>query len=92
MAHQEIIRIVPGSRYAVLMLHGILGTPDHFRELLPLVPETWTVHALLLDGHGGGVKDFSETSMEKWKDQVFSRVEEILRYSDLYLGSSTENP
>ncbi|MBR0324808.1 MAG: hypothetical protein IIX11_01590, partial [Selenomonadales bacterium] len=33
----------------VLMLHGILGTPDHFRELLPLVPETWSVHALLLD-------------------------------------------
>ena len=66
MAHQEYIRIVPGSKYAVLMLHGILGTPDHFRELLPLVPENWSVHALLLDGHGGAVEDFSHTSMEKW--------------------------
>ena len=79
MAHQEIIRIVPGSRYAVLMLHGILGTPDHFRELLPLVPETWSVHALLLDGHGGAVEDFSHTSMKKWKSQVFSRLEELLQ-------------
>ena len=79
MAHQEIIRIVPGSKYAVLMLHGILGTPDHFRELLPLVPETWSVHALLLDGHGGAVEDFSHTSMKKWKAQVFSRLEELLQ-------------
>lgn len=79
MAHQEIIRIVPGSRYAVLMLHGILGTPDHFRELLPLVPESWSVHALLLDGHGGAVEDFSHTSMKKWKAQVFSRLEELLQ-------------
>lgn len=79
MAHQEFTRIVPGSKYAVLMLHGILGTPDHFRELLPLVPETWSVHALLLDGHGGAVEDFSHTSMEKWKNQVFSRLEELLQ-------------
>lgn len=78
MAHQEIIRIVPGSKYAVLMLHGILGTPDHFEELVPLVPEDWSLHALLLDGHGGKVEDFSRTSMKKWKAQVFARLDELL--------------
>ena len=78
MAHQEIIRIVPGSKYAVLMLHGILGTPDHFQELMPLVPENWSLHALLLEGHGGAVEDFSHASMEKWKAQVFARLEELL--------------
>ena len=82
MAHQEIIRIVPNSRYAVLMLHGILGTPDHFRELVPLIPDSWSVHALLLDGHGGAVEDFSRTSMKKWKAQVFSRLEELLSDHD----------
>ena len=85
MAHQEYVRIVPGSKYAVLMLHGILGTPDHFRELLPLVPEDWSVHALLLDGHGGAVEDFSHTSMKKWKQQVFSRLESLLESHDQVL-------
>ena len=85
MAHQEIIRIVPGSKYAVLMLHGILGTPDHFQDLAPLVPADWSLHALLLDGHGGAVEDFSHTSMEKWKAQVFARLEELLASHDQVL-------
>ena len=78
MAHQEITRIVPGARYAVLMLHGILGTPDHFSELIPLVPADWSVHALLLPGHGGKVEDFSHSSMEQWKAHVFARLEALL--------------
>ncbi len=82
MAHQEIVRIVPGAKHAVLMLHGILGTPDHFEELVPLVPDGWSLHALLLDGHGGKVEDFSHTSLKKWKAQVFARLEELLATHD----------
>lgn len=78
MAHKEIIRMVPGSRYAVLMIHGILGTPDHFRELIPMVPQEWSIHALLLSGHGGRPEDFSRSSMQEWKAQVFARLEELL--------------
>ena len=78
MAHQEITRIVPGAKCAVLMLHGILGTPDHFAELVPLVPETWSLHALLLPGHGGKVEDFAHSSMKQWKAHVFARLEELL--------------
>jgi esterase/lipase len=50
MAHEEYVRMVPGSDTAVLMLHGITGTPDHFEMFLHLIPETWSVHALLLEG------------------------------------------
>lgn len=78
MAHKEIIRAVLGSKYAVLMLHGILGTPDHFQEFVPLVPEDWSLHALLLEGHGGKVEDFSHSSMKRWKAQVFARLETLL--------------
>lgn len=77
MAHEEYIRLVPGARYAVLMVHGILGSPDHFRDLLPLVPETWSVCNILLDGHGGGPEDFAATNMDRWRNQVFSRLEEL---------------
>lgn len=82
MAHKEYTRIIPGSRYAMLMIHGILGTPDHFQDLIPLVPDDWSVHALLLKGHGGRVEDFSHSSMQEWKTQVFARLEELLAHHE----------
>lgn len=85
MKHQEIIRYIPGSRCAVLMIHGIVGTPNHFRQLVPLVPQDWSLYNILLDGHGKTVEDFGATSMAKWKQQVntwletlFCRHEKIL--------------
>ena len=78
MTHEEYTHLVPDARYAVLMVHGILGSPHHFRDLLPLVPETWSVNNILLDGHGGGPKDFAATNMDRWRSQVFTRIEELL--------------
>lgn len=79
--HEEYIRKVPGSGMAVLLIHGIVGTPDHFKPFLSLFPDDWSVYNILLDGHGQDVKAFAQTSMEKWKDQVFSCLEEILQNS-----------
>lgn len=80
MAHTETRRLVPGARNAVLFIHGIVGTPNHFRKLLPmeeLVPADWSVWNLLLDGHGGSVRDFSNTSMKKWEDQVWDAFQKL---------------
>lgn len=58
MEHREYVRIVPGAKTAVLFMHGIVGTPNHFRDLLPLVdlvPDDWSVYNVLLPGHGGTV-------------------------------------
>ena len=68
MDHSEYIR-VNSSETAVLMIHGIAGTPAHFRELIPVIPEDWAVYNILLDGHGKNVEDFGRSSMQKWKDQ-----------------------
>lgn len=78
MAHEAYLRTVPGARYAVLMIHGILGSPDHFRDLVPLVPNTWSLHNIVLDGHGGSVMDFASTNMDRWRSQVFAKIEELL--------------
>lgn len=70
MKHREYIRRVAGAKCAVLFIHGIVGTPNHFREAIPLmelVPENWSVHNLLLPGHGGTVKDFGASSMKAWR-------------------------
>ena len=82
MPHSEYIREVPGSREAVLMIHGILGTPRHFDVFLPLVPESWSVYSILLDGHGGRVEGFSHTSMKKWKAQVARWLDVLLSRYD----------
>lgn len=75
--HQEVRRMIPGADRAILFIHGILGTPDHFLPLLALVPPEVSVYNLLLDGHGGGVRDFSRTSMAKWEAQVGAAVREL---------------
>ena len=78
MDHREYIRIAEGSKNAVLMIHGIAGSPAHFKGLLPVVPADWSVYNILLDGHGGKVADFSATSMEKWRTQVAETVKKLL--------------
>lgn len=58
------------GKHAVLLIHGIAGSPGHFRDLVPVIPEDFSVYNILLDGHNGTVRDFSRTSMAKWKAQV----------------------
>ena len=82
MAHEQTVRIIPGAKTAVLFMHGIAGTPDHFRTLLPLeqfVPQDWSVYNVLMEGHGGHVEDFSRSSMAKWKAQVMDIFEMLCR-------------
>ncbi len=75
--HEEYKRIVAHSDKAILFIHGILGTPDHFKRLVSLIPEDISVYNMLLDGHGKGVKDFSKTSMKKWEAQVAAAVKDL---------------
>lgn len=72
--HEAYWRLVENADTAVLFVHGIAGTPNHFRFFLPLIPDNVSVCALLLEGHGKGVRDFSRTSMDAWEQQVRSAV------------------
>ena len=74
MPHQPYKRIVAGADTAILFVHGIVGTPDQFLPLLPLVPDTWSCVNLLLPGHGGSVSDFSHSSMAAWRQYVADEV------------------
>lgn len=78
MEHREYIRISENGKTAVLFIHGIAGTPNHFRDFVSLVPEEFSVYNLLLDGHGGKPSDFSGTSMKKWERQVGKAVDFLL--------------
>jgi len=70
MDHSPYIRITDSADTAVLMIHGIMGTPRHFDGFLPLIPANWDVYNILLEGHGKTVRDFNAASMKAWKAQV----------------------
>ncbi len=77
MRHQQIKRIIDGAKTAIIFIHGIIGTPDQFNDLIPFVRKDISVYNILLDGHGKGVRDFSSTSMKKWEKQVENAIEEL---------------
>ena len=88
MPHAPLRRIVSGADAAVLLIHGILGTPDHFAPLLPCIPENWSFEALLLAGHGGSVRDFSAARMADWKQQVHQALARLrAAHRHVYLAS-----
>ncbi len=62
---------------AILFVHGILGNREFFDFLQPCVPPGWTRRSLLLEGHGGSVRDFGRASMARWKAQVHEAVAEL---------------
>ena len=78
MIHREFRRICPGADTAVLFIHGINGTPNHFRDFVERLPPEYSVVNMLLSGHGGCVRDFARTSMDKWKTQVDAEVASLL--------------
>ena len=88
MPDNPYIRYVKGADTAILFVHGILGTPAHFAPLIPLVPPDWSVHNMLLLGHGRGVRDFSAASMARWKRQVHDALRLLLSsYSQVVIAA-----
>jgi len=86
MDHKEYKRINDSARIAVLFIHGILGTPNHFDKFVELVPSSLSVCNMLLDGHGHGVSEFSCASMSAWENQVSSTVDELsARHDEIYI-------
>ena len=84
--HQEFRRVVPSADTAVLFIHGIVGTPRHFDDLIPLLPDTVSVHNLLLAGHGGSARDFARASMKTWEQQVDAAIAALAKtHPHIYL-------
>ena len=79
MLHAPVKRIVPDAKGAVLFIHGIVSTPRFFDDFVAAVPPDWSVHSLLLPGHGGTVTDFGRSSLKEWKAHVRAALEELRR-------------
>lgn len=78
------------SKVTVLFVHGILGSPKRFEELYELVPESFSVVKLILDGHGKKAKDFRKSNMKKWKEDVRKTIVSLKKDNQkiIYVGHS----
>lgn len=88
MEHFETRRLIPGAKYAVLFIHGIVGTPNHFRVVLPLeelVPETWSIYNIRQPGHGRSVRDFGRSNIDQWRCHAKAAFEELAARHDKVL-------
>lgn len=79
LEHKEYNRIIDGGNTAILFIHGIIGSPNYFNDFITYIPDNWSISNMLLDGHGQGIDEFSNTSMKKWKKQVSERVDKLYR-------------
>ncbi len=80
MNHQTTSVLVPDAEGAVLFIHGIVGSPAHFRQVIDLeerVPKNWSFINLCLPGHGGTVLDFGRSRLSQWREAAFRVFEEL---------------
>lgn len=61
---------VKDSKYTIIFVHGIIGSPVRFNDLYPLISNNFSYVKVVLDGHGKKAKDFSKTSLIKWENQI----------------------
>ena len=76
--HIEYKNIVDGADVAILCVHGIMGSPNHFRDLVPLIPKEYSIYNMVIYGHCSSVDDFAHASMEKWEKSVNDAIDELL--------------
>lgn len=72
--HRPYTRIPKCADTAVLFIHGIVSTPQHFERLIARLPPQVSVMNLLLAGHGGTAWDLTHGSMALWQLQVDSAL------------------
>lgn len=74
---EEYIRVVEGSKTAILFCHCMVGSPKFFNDYIDLIPEDWSIYNILLEGLGGSIDYLSTTSMDAWKEQMNSEYEKL---------------
>jgi carboxylesterase len=84
--HEEFC-LLSGSKYAIVFVHGILGSPAQFRFLADeLLRQGYDCMGLLLPGHGGDARAFSRNSCKQWQQYVDAAISRIKpQYEHVYL-------
>lgn len=76
--HPAILKEHQNSDTAILMIHGIFGSPNQFSDMSEFFfHKGYTTQTILLPGHGGSTKDFADSRMYMWHGYVKLCVEKL---------------
>ncbi len=87
--HQEVYkRQVEKSKSVIFFIHCMFGSPKYFNDYIELVPEDWSIHSVLLKGHGGTAREYGRATMREWKQQVNAEFDKLAaEYDNIYILS-----
>jgi carboxylesterase len=69
--HRPALYPVPGAKLLTIFVHGFLGGPGQFTQLVRAVNEAgFAAETLLLPGHGKKSWDFAHHSSREWQETV----------------------
>jgi len=64
----------------VVIIHGLMGSPRQFDFISEAAQISgYSVTAPTLPGHGGTIREFSESKFEQWQEHVDTEVERLIR-------------
>ncbi|MBC8088888.1 MAG: alpha/beta fold hydrolase [Phycisphaerae bacterium] len=67
-------------RCAALLIHGFGDTPQSMRVLAESLHRAgWTVHVMLLPGHGRPLAEYAKSTAAEWEHAVRSKFDELRR-------------
>lgn len=77
----------PGNRVDCLLIHGFSGSPSEMRLMGERLAKIgWSIHGVLLSGHGTTPEQMAKTSWEDWAKDVEAGVKKLRESCDIVIG------
>ncbi|MCL2426262.1 MAG: alpha/beta fold hydrolase [Oscillospiraceae bacterium] len=85
--HNPVLQELDGSKKIVIFIHGFMGSPIQFENLIETVHNADCSYcSILLPGHGSHMNEFAKSNMHKWEQHVQSEIDKIKNnYDEIYL-------
>ena len=75
--HQGFSYRSSDPRFAVVLTHGIMGSPRQFDYLIAALGPACSVENILLPGHGASANEYAASTMADWQRRMDSKVAEL---------------
>lgn len=84
--HSTIEKIHENSDKIVIFIHGFMGSPTQFNDLIEFVYEKgFSVVSLLLPGHGKSGFSFAMSTLKCWEEYLEIQLIRLLKYREKYI-------
>ena len=84
--HSTIEKIQENSDKVVIFIHGLMGSPTQFNDLIELAyGKGYSVISLLLPGHGKSGFSFAMSTLKCWEEYLENQLNRLSKYKEKYI-------